>query len=219
MKTASFGIAGLGIVFFTILATLTVTTTHTRTVNLQDNLQRVLETSLETAMDERAYNINSDDELVADVVEGMALYLDDNCDLKIEVNELDRTLGILSVKATVGYNPVTQGKLFDRNSDGVVDDADRKRSEVTAERTVILEQYDVENPGKFKLAYYVVDGNGRQAMYKTYQLTEGVKCMAPKDPSANFDGRWYTSGGDAYTPAQIEAMDLTGDMTFYSKRP
>ncbi|MDQ9767478.1 hypothetical protein RFZ33_10315, partial [Acinetobacter baumannii] len=91
-----------------------------------------------------------------------------------------------SVKATVGYNPVTQGKPKDRNGDGVVDDADRKRSEVTAERTVILEQYDVENPGKFKLAYYVVDGNGRQAMYKTYHLTEGVKCMAPKDPAANF---------------------------------
>lgn len=216
MKTASFGIAGLSITFFTILAVLTVGTTHMRTVNLQDNLQHVLETSLETAMSQKAYDVDSDDELVADVIEGMALYLDDNCDLKLEVNEIDRSLGILSVKATVGYNPVTQGKLKDTNGDGVIDDADKKRSEVTAERTVILEQYDVENPGKMTISYYIVDASGRAAMYKTYQLTEGVKCAAPKDPTSNFDGRWYDESGRGYTPDEIEAMDLTRNMVFYS---
>lgn len=217
MKTAAFGIAGLSITFFTILAVLTVGTTHTRTVNLQDNLQHVLETSLETAMNQKAYDVNSDDELVADVIEGMALYLDDNCDLQIEVNEIDRSLGILSVKATAGYNPVTHGKPKDVNGDGVIDDADKKRSEVTAERTVILEQYDVENPGKMTISYYIVDASGRAAMYKTYQLTEGVKCMAPNDPTSNFDGRWYDESGRGYTPDEIKAMDLTQDMKFYSE--
>lgn len=254
MKTTAFGISGLGIVLFTILAVLQLVSGHTRTVNLQDNLQQALESSLETAMNsEKAYTIATNDELVADVLEGIAVRLDDNCELRLEVNEVDKTLGIISVKATAYYMTRNQdtnddGVIdksdsfteIDWNGDGVVDDRDdmdgdgvytdkdKLVSVVTAERTVILEQYDVASVGKHTITYYMVDASGSKAMYKRYQLTEGVNLMAPKDPSANFDGHWYriikTGGTETvdptpYTAAQIRAMTLTEDYSFVNQRP
>lgn len=253
MKTTAFGISGLGIVLFTILAVLQLVSGHTRTVNLQDNLQQALESSLETAMDsDRSYTIATNDELVADVLEGIAMRLDDNCELRLEVNEVDKTLGIISVKATAYYmssNMDTNGdgvvderdtfKDVDWNEDGVIDDRDdldgdgvytykdKLVSVVSAERTVILEQYDVAQVGKHSITYQIVDASGVKAMYKRYLLTEGVNMMAPKDPYTGFAG-WYrvvNSGGTEvveprlYSAAEIKAMPLNEDYVFVDKRP
>lgn len=243
MKTAAFGMSGLAIVMFTVLAVLQISTGHTRTINLQDNLQQVLEASLETAMDNgKSYTIATNDELIADVLEGIAMRLDDNCELRLEVNEVDKTLGILSVKATVYYmtrnqdvngdGVIDESDHFadsidwngdgvidmndDLNGDGVLDEKDSLISVVTAERTIILEQYDVALAGKHTIQYRMVDGAGTEALYKLYTLTEGEKVMAPKNPTANFDGHWYL-GTTPYTPDQIRNMDLDQDYIFYNK--
>lgn len=246
MKTTAFGISSLAITFFTILAVLQLVSGHTRAVNLQDNLQQALESSLETAMNsDRSYTISTNDELIADVLEGIAMRLDDNCELRLEVNEVDKTLGILSVKATAYYMTSNQdvngdGKIdasdqfkngYDWNGDGVIDlnddlngdgkldEKDALVSTVTAERTIILEQYDIAQVGKHTITYKMIDSTGTEAMYKRYMLTEGVKLMCPKDPTSNFDGKWYLNGtATAYTPAQIKAMDLDKDYVFYNKR-
>lgn len=243
MKTTAFGISGLIIVIFTVLAVLQVSTGHTRGVNLQDNLQQALEDSLDTALSDHSYTIATNDELIADVLEGIAIRLDDNCELRLTVHEVDKTLGILSVKATAYYmtkNQDTNGDGVidkndnlageidyngdgvidmedDLNGDGVLDEKDSQVSVVTAERTIILEHYDVEQVGKHTITYKVIDGSGTEALYKQYTLTEGEHLMAPKNPTVNFDGNWYLNGETAYTPDEIKGLTLDKDYVFLNK--
>ena len=65
MKTTSFGVSALAIVFFTILAVVQLCTVNTRATNLEDNLQHALESSLSTAMSDNSYTIATKDELVS----------------------------------------------------------------------------------------------------------------------------------------------------------
>lgn len=221
MKTTSFGISALAIVFFTILAVVQLCTVNTRTANLEDNLQHALESSLSTAMSDNSYTISTKDELVADVIEGIALYMDDlgpEDTLTLDVNEVDTDLGIVSVTATLKYVPVIGDKTTDTNGDGVVDDNDdSKFTTVTAEKTVIFDEYDVPQVGKYTTTYVVVDKDGNEAIYKSYTLSEGVKAMVPKDPYDGFSGTWYLGGSTPMTKDQIANTDLTSDMVFYSK--
>lgn len=107
---------------------LQIVNVDTRASNLQDSLHAALSSSLDTALNERAYTIDDEDQLVADVVQGVILELNDpTVELKIKVNKVDRVLGIISMKVTGTFQSVSGGK-----------------STVSVERTVILEH--VENP-------------------------------------------------------------------------
>lgn len=221
MKTTSFGVSALAIVFFTILAVVQLCTVNTRATNLEDNLQHALESSLSTAMSDNSYTIATKDELVGDVIEGIALYMDDlgpEDTLTLDVNEVDTDLGIVSVTATLNYVPVTGDKTKDTNGDGVVDNDDEsKYTTVTAEKTVIFDEYDLPQVGKYTITYIVVDKDGNEAIYKSYTLSEGVNAMVPKDPYKGFSGKWYLGGSTPMTKEQIANTKLTGDMVFYSK--
>lgn len=204
MKTATFGIVSFLITVFTIVAVLQVCNTHARSVNLQDNLQEAMETSLATAMDKNSYTIRNKDELVADVIEGVALYLDDNCELQMNVKEVDPVLGILSIELTAYYTP-TIGVAANNG----------ESSSVTVNRTVILEQYDLEMVGKHKVKYLITDVSGNSAIYKSYVFTEGQSIFVPKDPAKpgmRFLGWRY--GGRTYTRAEIQALPLSKDYEF-----
>lgn len=224
MKTTAFGVSGFAIVFFTILAVLQLCSGHTRATNLQDNLQQALEASMKTAMDStKSYAIDSDEELIADLLQGIAMRLDDNCELSLEVNELDRTLGILSVKVTAYY--MTQNQDTNANGDGTYGDGvidendtltDQITSEVTAEHTMILEQFDMTSVGKHTITFQMVGDDGAISIYKKYSLTKGVNLMAPQNPVSNFDGHWYL-GDEAFTRDEIKAMTLDQDYTFRNK--
>lgn len=208
MKTASFGISCFLITVFTIIGVLQVCNSGARAMNLQDNLQEAMEMSLSTAMDEKSYTIRNKDELVADVVEGIALYLDDNCDIEINVKEADPVTGILSIQATAYYYPAI----------GAVEQPDgtQKLSEVSVERTVILEQYDVEMAGKHSITYYLKD---EASVYKQYLLTEGHKIFVPIQPKLSgktFQGWKLNNRGSVLQKADIEAMTLDKDYEFYA---
>lgn len=227
MKTTAFGVSGLAIVIMTIFAVLQMVSGHTRSVNLQDNLQQALESSLETVID-KDYPIRTDDELVADVLEGLAIRLDDNCELDVTVNAIDRTKGLLSVKVDAYY--MTQHQ--DTNSDGTIDDRDAFQdlnkdgkldasdhvSKVTAERTVLLEEYDVAAIGKHTITFTIIDTNGVSAMYKKYVLTDGHHMMVPKDPTVNFDGYWYLDGKTPMTRDQIKQLPVDKNYEFTNRK-
>lgn len=226
MKTTAFGVSGLAIVIMTIFAVLQLVSGHTRSVNLQDNLQQALESSLETSL-EGDYPIRTDEELVADVLEGLAIRLDDNCELDVTVNAIDRTKGLLSVKVTAYYTTRHQ----DTNGDGIIDerdsfvdinqdgkvDATDHVSTVTAERTVLLEEYDVAAIGKHTVVYEMIDPQGVSAMYKKYVLTDGHHMMIPKNPTTNFDGYWYLEGRTRMTPEQIKQLPVDKDYHFTNR--
>jgi hypothetical protein len=211
MKTTAFGVSALAIVMTTLIALLQIVTINTRATSLQDNLQEAMETSLATAMDERSYTIADEDQLVADVVEGIALTLDDpRADLTVQVNEADQTLGILSMTVTARYPSVMSGNP-EKAGEG---------STVTAARTVILEQTDAQTPGTHTVTFL----NPDRSLYKAYTLTTGSPLPYPSYPETRGECLFGWMGDDhghetyrADSPgavATLKNLPLTEDYAF-----
>lgn len=168
MKTISFGVCGLAIVVMVFVGLLQVVNYDTRTVNLQDTLHSAMSSSLDTALSTRAYTIDDEDELVADVVQGVILALEDpEAELQVQVNEVDRLLGIVSMKVTATYHSVSG-----------------KTSTASVERTVILEH--VENapaPGSHTVRFqdkagvpvkvYILKTGSQKLPYVAYNAPSG----------------------------------------------
>lgn len=199
MKTVAFGVSGLAIFVFTIVAVVQLSMNHTYTVNVQDNLQRALERSLATAMSEHTYDINSQEELIADVIENIALYMRDGVDLSLDVKAIDISKGIVSMKATASYTTAS-GDI----------------SVVEAERTVILESYVAFVDAKYTIAFVCKDNSGNSYTYKSYLLSEGANLLVPADPYDNFSGWWLN--GKRYTINEIKQLKATKNMVFTDKK-
>jgi hypothetical protein len=222
VKTTAFGVSCLAIVMTTLIALLQIVTINTRAASLQDNLQDAMESSLATAMDERSYTIADSDQLVADVVEGIALTLNDpHAELTVEVTEADQTLGILSLTATARYPSVASGDPADAGTG----------STVTATRTVILERADTRTPGSHTIRFLTPAASSdpfanATELYKEYTLTEG----APFPPYPAYTDRagkqclvgWMDTGGQgrlyrAANPSDrsdFKSLTVDGDHEF-----
>jgi hypothetical protein len=211
VKTTAFGVSCLAIVMTTLIALLQIVNINTHAANLQDNLQEAMETSLTTAMDERSYTIADSDQLVADVVEGIALALNDpRAELTVQVNEADQALGILSMTATARYPSVVSADPTDAGPG----------STVSATRTVILEQSDAQTPGAHTVAFL----NPDRSLYKTYTLTPGSHLPYPPYPETRgeclFGWMGDDHGHDTYRAdspgaiATLKNLPLTEDHTF-----
>lgn len=206
MKTAAFGISGLGITVFVFMALLQIVNVDTREVSLRDNLQSAMKASLSTALDARAYTVNDEEELVADVVQGIVLELNDpRAELDIQINAVDRTMGLLSMKVTAHYPSVTTG-------------AAREGTSVSVERTVILEHVDTEAVAG---SHTVVFTNPGGAVVKSYTLTsESQKLPYPSyTPSAGKSFAGWSLNGTRYANnaagrQSLQNLSLDRDYTF-----
>lgn len=205
MKTTTFGLCALAITVMTFVGLLQVVNVDTRETGLRDTLHGAMEASLETALNTRAYVIDDEDELVADVVQGVALELGDpRTELTVQVNEVDRNLGIISMKMTA-RTPSVSGK----------------ESVVTVERTVVLEHVDnAPAAGTHSVLFQSPAG----AAFKSYILTENSqKLPYPDHPVAagktflgwEHDGVFY--GNDATGKAALQNLALDTDYVFVAR--
>lgn len=209
MKTIAFGVSALVVVTLVFVALLQVVNVDTRAVSLQDTLHSAMESSLNTATNTRAYSINDESELVADVVQGVILELDDpRAEVEIQVNEVDRVLGIISMKVTARYPSVVTG-------------AAREGTVVSVERTVILEHVD-NPPAPGAHAVRFVSSTGEAI--KSYMLMEKSQAL----PYPNYkpgggaeflgwelDGVFYAN--DDGGRAALRALPLDKDYTFVAR--
>lgn len=107
--------------------------------------------------------------------------------------------------------------FVDINRDGKLDAKDHV-STVTAERTVLLEEYDVAAIGTHTISFEIIDSQGVSAMYKKYILTEGHQMLVPKNPTVNFDGYWYLDGQTRMTREQIKQLPVDQNYRFTNRR-
>lgn len=205
MKTTAFGVSALAIVVMVFVGLLQVVSVDTRAVSLQDTLHGAIEASLDTALNTRAYTIDDKDELVADVVQGVVLELDDpRAELEVQVNEADRTLGIISMKVTGRYPSVSGAG-----------------SVVNVERTVILEHApNAPAPGTHTVLFKSPAGDP----VKSYTLTEKSQALPYPGYTAGagktFLG-WERNGdfyaNDAAGKAALQALALDTDYLFTAR--
>lgn len=204
MKTISFGVSALAVVVMVIVALLQVVNVDTRAVSLQDSLHAAMSSSLDTALNTRAYTINDEDQLVADVVQGVILELNDpKAELEIHVNKVDRVAGIVSMKVTATYHSVSG-----------------KKGVISVGRTVLLEHVNnAPAAGSHTVVFENMDGG----TFKTYTL----KANSQKLPYPSYPGiQGYFMGwelGEDFYPdneagrAAMAQLPLDKDYVFVAR--
>lgn len=204
MKTASFGVSSFMIVIITLILVLEINMSDSRQQILEDNLSDAMTASMKMAIDDRGYSINTNEELITDVIEYLALFVTNDCSIDVEVIEADLSTGILSLKVTEYYT-TTFGKV-----DSI---------EVT--RTVLVDDYTVDIPNSYNISYVIRDARGTDVLFKQYVLQEGSTILVPSTTNYNINIKgWCTDPSNPSSTekssSEIQAMPLDKDYTFYA---
>ncbi len=117
--------------------------------------------------------------------------IESDSEILVSIIEADTEKGILSVHAEGNF----------QNCLG-------KKEKVEADKTVILEKYQLEKKKQYTVVYKIAG-----EIYKVYKLTEGSKMPTPVNPEGNFEG-WIDENGQVVYPEEIQ---LETDRIFYGK--
>lgn len=171
MKTVAFGISGLAIVMVVLVALLQIVNLDTRAMTFQSSLRHAMESSLDTAITEHAYSIADEEQLVADVIEGITLSLGKNVELAVEVNGVDQELGLLSltVEATFpGSSEAESAPRVVRIEKTVI--LERSQDDTETDEVVVTFTDPLTNWGK---TYRYSADSGQSIPFPTPALEEG----------------------------------------------
>lgn len=112
-------------------------------------------------------------------------------EIAVSIVKADTEKGILSVHAEANF----------QNCLG-------KKEKIEADKTVILEKYQLEKKKQYTVEYKV-----GETIYKVYELTEGSKIPVPSNPDGDFK-YWMDENGQKVSPEEIQ---LESDRTFIGK--
>lgn len=154
----------LGIITAAIVMTIGGRMNHS--VELQSNLSSVMEKTLEKmqTMQENAVN---EEEMLAACVENLAVSLDTDAEVTVEVMEADMEKGILAVRVKEKF-----------------EHPNGKNGGAQWERIVIRNQVEEPETAQYKVRFYrsKAEMAADTVCYKAYTVQEGERIFAPANP-------------------------------------
>ena len=184
----------IGVIILFIVMTIGGKTN--RSMELKSNMPSAVETALESSMVKQNYEVNNNSELLADYAETMAMAVDSNADLGIDVMNINYAQGLLSVKTSEKFK-------HPNGNDGSVSD----------QRTVILNKLVEEEKHVYTVRYYKTADDVGITLYKKYEVQEGTSVPVPVDPimeEKTFSG-WIGSAGESLSDP------VTADLIIYGE--
>lgn len=136
---------------------LTIAGRYTRRVEMEEALKLAVEQSLANAMDTRLYDIDSDEELIADFQQNLLYQLENDGDVQIQIEGVDHEKGLLSVTVTEEFAQFLAG-----------------RGRVTYATTLVMEKIGVNH----YVTITYLDENSQ--VIKRSHLPEGEKLLTPE---------------------------------------
>lgn len=140
-----------------------------RSMELKSNLSSAVEETVEKMMQNQSYNIEDVNQFIGDMVENLAVVLDSDSELEVNVLQADKEKGILTVRVTEKF----------KHPNG-------KEGSVQTDKTVILDgaEQEPETP-QYTVSFYLSkeDMNEGTGCYKKYLVYSGKNVTAPKNPS------------------------------------
>lgn len=145
----------------TLLIIMTVSGRMNRSVELGSGLSSIVEETLANINVDKVYDINSADEFIADFTECLAVQLDSDSDIQVDVMGKDMEKGLLSLQVTEKF----------RHPNG-------KPGTVTDERLVLFNRLEETEPQEYSVQF-IVEGD----LYKAYTVHEGDVIAVPVNPA------------------------------------
>lgn len=165
----------------------------TRQQEARDSIENAMKTAMNVLTDDREYRPESNEEFVSDFLEAFLMEIESKSNVTVNILDVNYEKGLLSV----------EGILQFKYPNG-------KESSVSAQRTIILEQfYHVVESEKYTIQY-IVDGQ----TYKQYTLKEGTPYITPNTPTA--DGKTFQGWKNINTDTieNINTKTVTSNETY-----
>ena len=99
---AMFGVFFLGILV--VACVMTSAGRSNREMELDDNLPSVVEETLAEVMEGKSYDITSENEMIADLVGDLSGKLDSDCDITVNIENIDKEKGLVSVNVVAVFH-------------------------------------------------------------------------------------------------------------------
>lgn len=168
----------------TLAIVMTVGGREVRSMDINSNLPAAVEQTVAN-LAERKYTIADRNEYLADFMEDLAVGLDTDSDIKVEITNVDLERKMMGVKVTETF-----------------DHPNGRQGSVTCERTVILDPAESVKDSEYKVRFYV---SGH--LYKACMVLAGETVNEPVKPDG-ISG-WQDENGYLADFGQPVTQDLT----------
>ncbi len=186
-----FSVFFLGVI--TIVSVMASGGRSNREMELADNLPAAVEETVSELMEEKNYDITSENEMIADMVEDLSGKLDSNSDITVNIENIDVAKGLMSIKVVASY----------QHPNG-------KEGSVSCERTVVFNKLQ-DDPAELCQVRFLVDAR----TYKTCNVWPGDTISAPSEPTVS--GKTF----DYWVDVEGNPVDFTQPVTqsqiYYAK--
>lgn len=186
-----FSVFFLGVI--TIVSVMASGGRSNREMELADNLPAAVEETVSELMEEKNYDITSENEMIADMVEDLSRKLDSNSDITVNIENIDVAKGLMSIKVVASY----------QHPNG-------KEGSVSCERTVVFNKLQ-DDPAELCRVRFLVDAR----TYKTCNVWPGDTVSAPSEPTVS--GKTF----DCWVDVEGNPVDFTQPVTqsqiYYAK--
>ena len=187
-----FSVFFLGVI--TIVSVMASGGRSNREMELADNLPAAVEETVSDLMEEKNYDITSENEMIADMVEDLSRKLDSNSDITVNIENIDVAKGLMSIKVVASY----------QHPNG-------KEGSVSCERTVVFNQLQDDLAELCQVRFLVDDAR----TYKTCNVWPGDTVSAPSEPTVS--GKTF----DCWVDVEGNPVDFTQPVTqsqiYYAK--
>lgn len=175
-----FSVFFLGVI--TIVSVMASGGRSNREMELADNLPAAVEETVSDLMEEKNYDITSENEMIADMVEDLSRKLDSNSDITVNIENIDVARGLMSIKVVASY----------QHPNG-------KEGSVSCERTVVFNKLQDDLAELCQVRFLVDDAR----TYKTCNVWPGDTVSAPSEPTVS--GKTF----DCWVDVEGNPIDFT----------
>lgn len=175
-----FSVFFLGVI--TIVSVMASGGRSNREMELADNLPAAVEETVSDLMEEKNYDITSENEMIADMVEDLSRKLDSNSDITVNIENIDVAKGLMSIKVVASY----------QHPNG-------KEGSVSCERTVVFNKLQDDLAELCQVRFLVDDAR----TYRTCNVWPGDTVSAPSEPTVS--GKTF----DCWVDVEGNPVDFT----------
>lgn len=186
-----FSVFFLGVI--TIVSVMASGGRSNREMELADNLPAAVEETVSELMEEKNYDITSENEMIADMVEDLSGKLDSNSDITVNIENIDVAKGLMSIKVVASY----------QHPNG-------KEGSVSCERTVVFNKLQ-DDPAELCQVRFLVDAR----TYKTCNVWPGDTISAPSEPTVS--GKTFECWVDVEGNPVDFTQPVTQSQIYYAK--
>lgn len=187
-----FSVFFLGVI--TIVSVMASGGRSNREMELADNLPAAVEETVSDLMEEKNYDITSENEMIADMVEDLSRKLDSNSDITVNIENIDVAKGLMSIKVVASY----------QHPNG-------KEGSVSCERTVVFNKLQDDLAELCQVRFLVDDAR----IYKTCNVWPGDTVSAPSEPTVS--GKTFECWVDVEGNPVDFTQSVTQSQIYYAK--